>query len=186
MPNLATLSIEHNQFNGAIPSYLTSATSLKNIYTYNNKLVGAVPALPFSQYSACYLSYSSDETSNKFNCPLPGNANMHCNIIGDGGNCRAEANPNTIAPTPSPSIADQMKRLKFEIAAGACGIFIVACIVYMYSKNAAERKERRMLNEGELPANRVYNAEEKAHARAVLKQFYSEHDPSKGTERNIK
>jgi hypothetical protein len=184
MGSLGTLSIEHNQFTGSLPSYLVSASSLRTFYAYDNKLSGAVPYLPFTQYSACYLSYPDDDMSNSFTCPLPGNANTRCNIIGGGGSCRAYFNPNSAAPTPSPSFADHLKRLKFEISAVACGLFLIVAIAYVYRKNT--QRSDNGLSGGELPASRVYNAEEKAHARAVLKEYYAEHDPSKGTDRNIR
>jgi hypothetical protein len=71
-----------NQLTGTIPSQLAKLTGITNLYL-GNHLTGAVPSLPFKQYTSDCCLYHNQHTNN-FTCPLPAGA-ADCKCDGNTG-----------------------------------------------------------------------------------------------------
>jgi hypothetical protein len=82
--------IVYNNYNlgGVFPPSAKAWTKLKTLQVVNDKFVGALPALNFTQMSPCVLFDVVDggaTPSNQFDCPFPAGALDNCTaIIGPG------------------------------------------------------------------------------------------------------
>jgi hypothetical protein len=77
--------LANNNLVGQVPKEIAFMKELKLIDLGYNNMTGAVPALPFKQYTRGCTLVAQKTHTNHFKCPLPANQNECLELDGDQG-----------------------------------------------------------------------------------------------------
>eukprot|EP00937_MAST-01D_sp_MAST-1D-sp2_P001106 g1106.t1 len=99
---LEHLHLANNRLHGSLPGSLAKLTDLASLHLANNTFTGELlPALNFDQFGNCDLPRPSICCSlaggNRFNCPLPPQAVVHCDVGEPQCSPREDAPPTDAA-----------------------------------------------------------------------------------------